>query len=93
MLRILIFYIGTMVVLMTLAPWDEVGLNASPFVQIFSNIGVPAAANILNFVVIVAALSVYNSSYIVHLVFCTIWRKMEMHLRCLLLYLVVVYQW
>ena len=62
LLRILIFYIGTMVVLMTLAPWDEVGLNASPFVQIFSNIGVPAAANILNFVVIVAALSVYNSS-------------------------------
>ena len=53
-----------MVVLMTLAPWDEVGLNASPFVQIFSNIGVPAAANILNFVVIVAALSVYNSSFI-----------------------------
>jgi len=62
LIRILIFYIGTMVVLMTLAPWDEVGLNASPFVQIFSNIGVPAAANILNFVVIVAALSVYNSS-------------------------------
>ena len=62
LLRILIFYIGTMVVLMTLAPWDEVGLNASPFVQIFSNIGIPAAANILNFVVIVAALSVYNSS-------------------------------
>lgn len=62
LLRILIFYIGTMVVLMTLAPWNEVGMKASPFVQIFSNIGIPAAANILNFVVIIAALSVYNSS-------------------------------
>ena len=62
LIRILIFYIGTMVVLMSLSPWDQVGLQGSPFVQIFSNIGIPAAANILNFVVIVAALSVYNSS-------------------------------
>lgn len=62
LIRILIFYIGTMVVLMTLAPWNEVGMNGSPFVQIFSNIGIPAAANILNIVVIIAALSVYNSS-------------------------------
>lgn len=58
--RILIFYIGTLVVLMILYPWNEVGLEASPFVQIFSNIGIPAAANILNFVVLVAALSAYN---------------------------------
>ena len=62
LIRILIFYIGTMVVLMTLAPWDEVGLNASPFVQIFSNIGIPAAANLLNIVVLTAAISVYNSA-------------------------------
>lgn len=56
----MIFYIGTMVVLMSLSPWHEVGLQGSPFVQIFSNIGIPAAANILNFVVLVAALSAYN---------------------------------
>ena len=61
LLRILIFYVGTMVVLMTLAPWNEVGLNGSPFVLIFSDIGIPAAANILNVVVVIAALSVYNS--------------------------------
>ena len=60
LIRILIFYIGTMVVLMSLSPWDQVGLQGSPFVQIFSNIGIPAAANILNFVVLVAALSAYN---------------------------------
>ena len=60
--RILIFYVGTMIVLMTLWPWNEVGKDASPFVQIFSNAGFSAAANILNFVVLTAAVSVYNSA-------------------------------
>ncbi len=60
--RILIFYVGTMAVLMALWPWDQVGTQASPFVQIFENVGVPAAAHILNFVVLTAAVSVYNSA-------------------------------
>ena len=60
--RILIFYVGTMAVLMALWPWNEVGTEASPFVQIFANIGIPAAAHILNFVVLTAAISVYNSA-------------------------------
>lgn len=60
--RILLFYVGTMLVLMALWPWNEVGREASPFVQIFSNVGIPAAAHILNFVVLTAAVSVYNSA-------------------------------
>ena len=60
--RILIFYVGTMLILTTLWPWNHVGLEASPFVQIFNNIGIPAAAHILNFVVLTAAASVYNSA-------------------------------
>ena len=60
--RILIFYVGTMTVLMALWPWNEVGMEASPFVQIFDNVGIPAAAHILNFVVLAAAVSVYNSA-------------------------------
>jgi len=60
--RILIFYVGTMAVLMALWPWNEVGTQASPFVQIFNNVGIPAAAHILNFVVLIAAISVYNSA-------------------------------
>ena len=55
--RILIFYVGTMVVLMALWPWDKVGAEASPFVQIFQNVGIPAAAHILNFVVLTAAVA------------------------------------
>ena len=37
-------------------------MEASPFVQIFQNVGIPAAAHILNFVVLMAAISVYNSA-------------------------------
>ena len=68
--RILIFYIGALSVLLMLYPWDKLLeiLNAagdpysgSPFVQIFSLIGSDTAAHILNFVVLTAALSVYNS--------------------------------
>ena len=68
--RILIFYVGALGVLLCLYPWDALlaTLNASgdpysgsPFVQIFSLIGSDVAANVLNFVVLTAALSVYNS--------------------------------
>lgn len=60
--RILIFYVGTMTVLMALWPWNQVGKEASPFVQIFLHVGIPSAAHILNFVVLMAAVSVYNSA-------------------------------
>ena len=47
--RILIFYVGSMLVLVTLFPWDKVGLTGSPFVMIFDQLGIPAAATILNY--------------------------------------------
>ena len=70
--RILIFYVGALVVLLALYPWNQLGnvapdapwaeaMAASPFVQIFTNIGIPAAAHVLNLVILTAALSVYNS--------------------------------
>ncbi|MDN4492755.1 amino acid permease [Ureibacillus aquaedulcis] len=59
--RILIFYIGALGIMMILYPWDEVGMNGSPFVLIFDNVGIPGAAHIINFVVITAALSAFNS--------------------------------
>ena len=61
MWRILIFYIGALTVMMIIYPWNQVGVDGSPFVQIFSKMGIPAAATILNIVVLTAALSVYNS--------------------------------
>lgn len=59
--RIMLFYVGTMVVLMALFPWNQIGASGSPFVEIFDKMGITAAAHILNFVVLIAALSVYNS--------------------------------
>jgi len=60
-IRILIFYIGSLAVLLTLYPWNKVAAGGSPFVMIFQQIGASSAANLLNFVVLTAALSVYNS--------------------------------
>ena len=59
--RILLFYVGALLVLTIIYPWNLVGTTGSPFVEIFSKIGIPAAAGILNVVVLTAALSTYNS--------------------------------
>ncbi|AXL21956.1 amino acid permease [Megasphaera sp. ASD88] len=59
--RILIFYIGAIFVVITLYPWDELGMLGSPFVTTFAKVGVTSAAGIINFVVLTAALSGCNS--------------------------------
>ncbi len=59
--RILIFYVLTLCILMSIYPWNQIGQEGSPFVQIFSNLGINSAANILNVVVITAAISAINS--------------------------------
>ena len=59
--RILLFYVLTIGVLMSLIPWNEITGETSPFVQIFDSLGIPLAAHILNAVVITAALSAINS--------------------------------
>jgi AAT family amino acid transporter/D-serine/D-alanine/glycine transporter len=59
--RILIFYIGALVVIMSLVPWTELSPDTSPFVFVFEKMKVPAAAAIINLVVITAATSSCNS--------------------------------
>ncbi|MDF9831833.1 aromatic amino acid transport protein AroP [Ereboglobus sp. PH5-5] len=73
--RILIFYVGALTVMIMLQPWPEMvkAINAvsnsdlgdrygaSPFVLILKQMHVPSAAGILNFIILTAALSVYNS--------------------------------
>ncbi|WP_332770737.1 amino acid permease [Pseudomonas sp. ESBL1] len=60
-LRILLFYVLTLVVLMAIYPWTNIGSQGSPFVQIFSGLGIDSAATLLNIVVISAAVSAINS--------------------------------
>lgn len=59
--RILLFYIGSLVVLLSLYPWLEIKSNSSPFVMIFHELNSNVVASALNFVILVASLSVYNS--------------------------------
>lgn len=62
--RILIFYVGSMIILLSLVPWNQInlgGLDKSPFVMVFSLIGIAWAAHLVNFIILTAALSVYNS--------------------------------
>ena len=59
--RILIFYIGALVVIMALVPWTDLSPDTSPFVFVFEKMRVPAAATIINIVVITAATSSCNS--------------------------------
>ncbi|CAI8922275.1 MULTISPECIES: amino acid permease [Bacillus] len=59
--RILIFYIGAIFVIVTVYPWDELNAIGSPFVSTFAKVGITAAAGIINFVVMTAAMSGCNS--------------------------------
>lgn len=60
-IRILLFYIGGLLVIMSVIPWFKVDPDSSPFVKLFTLIGVPFAAGIVNFVVLTAAASATNS--------------------------------
>lgn len=59
--RILLFYIGSLVVLLSLYPWLDIKSSSSPFVMIFHELDSNIVASSLNFVILVASLSVYNS--------------------------------
>jgi len=59
--RILLFYIGSLVVLLALYPWVDIKANSSPFVMIFHEMDSNIVASALNFIILVASLSVFNS--------------------------------
>ncbi|MFD1802253.1 S-methylmethionine permease [Mixta tenebrionis] len=59
--RLIIFFIGTVLILAALIPMDQAGIVKSPFVLVFEKIGLPWAADIINFVILTAILSAANS--------------------------------
>ena len=70
MVRVLLFYVGSLAVLLSLTPWTDLvaqlkagggTYSSSPFVLVFSGMGEHLAAHMLNFVILTATLSVYNS--------------------------------
>jgi L-asparagine permease len=59
--RIAIFYVGSVLLLTMLLPWNHFTGTESPFVTVFSALGIPAVGDIMNAVVLTAALSSCNS--------------------------------
>ncbi|WP_225087708.1 S-methylmethionine permease [Pectobacterium colocasium] len=59
--RLVIFFLGTVLVLAAIIPMEEAGIAKSPFVLVFEKIGIPYAADIFNFVILTAILSAANS--------------------------------
>ncbi|MGW1681493.1 amino acid permease [Saccharopolyspora sp. NPDC002376] len=59
--RIAVFYIGSVLLLAMVLPWTSYNGDQSPFVTVFSSLGIPWAGDIMNFVVLTAALSSCNS--------------------------------
>jgi len=59
--RILFFYVGAIFIILCINPWTEFNASSSPFVQVFTLVGIPVAAGIINFVVLTSAASSGNS--------------------------------
>lgn len=60
-LRLLVLFVGSITVIAAILPYDQAGLTSSPFVDVFQYVGVPFAADIMNFVIVTALLSAGNS--------------------------------
>ncbi|MFM0208146.1 amino acid permease [Paraburkholderia sediminicola] len=58
--RVLIFYVGSIMLVVALVPWNSPGM-ATPYVSALSAMGIPAAANVMNAIVLTAVLSALNS--------------------------------
>lgn len=61
MLRIILFFTLPILIICGLIPWNELGPDSSPFVQVLASTGLPGAAHIMNFILVTAVLSAANS--------------------------------
>ncbi len=59
--RLVLFYLLTIGLMLAIVPWNMAGHETSPFVKVMDAVNMPAAAGVVNFVVLVAALSAMNS--------------------------------
>ena len=59
--RILVFYIGSIFIVVTILPWNSAELLKSPFVAVLEHVGIPSGAQIMNVIVLTAVLSCLNS--------------------------------
>lgn len=60
-IRVLLFYVGALIILMSVTPWTEFRAGHSPFIGMFSLAGLGIAATVINLVVLTSAMSSANS--------------------------------
>jgi amino acid transporter len=60
-LRILLFYVGSVLVILAVVPWPEIAPGSSPFALALERMAIPFAATTMNLIVLVAVLSCLNS--------------------------------
>lgn len=60
-LRILFFYVGSVLLIVLIVPWSDIQVGVSPFAQALEHLKIPGAAVLMNAVVLTAVLSCLNS--------------------------------
>ncbi|MGW6912696.1 amino acid permease [Kitasatospora sp. NPDC054939] len=60
--RLLLFYLGSVAIAVTVLPWNDASIGKSPFVAVLERIGVPGAAQVMNVVLLAALLSALNAN-------------------------------
>ena len=60
--RILLFYMGSVAIMVIAVPWDDPKLGTSPFVAVLDRAGIPAASEIMTLVIVLALLSSLNAN-------------------------------
>ncbi|WP_051784703.1 amino acid permease [Lentzea aerocolonigenes] len=76
--RLLVFYLGSMAVVVTLLPWNDSRVGTSPYVAVLDRLGIPAAGQIMNVVIFVALLSAINATlYAAARVLCSLAERGE----------------
>ena len=60
-LRILLFYVLSILLIVSVVPWREITPGSSPFALALARTGIPGAATIMNLIVLTAVLSCLNS--------------------------------
>lgn len=59
--RLATFYVLTIGLMWMIVPWQEAGVDISPFVKVMEILNIPGASGIMNFIILTAALSAMNS--------------------------------
>ncbi|MFD0920416.1 amino acid permease [Saccharopolyspora rosea] len=61
-LRVVGFYVGSVLLVVAIVPWDSPEIRVSPYAAVLSALGVPAVSAVMNAIVLVAVLSCLNSA-------------------------------